>query len=306
LVTLTALVFGSATGCAAEDGEKMPTPTDSALRVAPVIEEGVGDFLFEGEERGKPIRVWYSAPAGDLATADMLIVMTGAQRDGRRYRSDWLPLLEGSNTLLLVPEFSEDEYPGSSSYNLGGLVDSDGDPRDQDSWSFNMVEQLFDHVVDELDSTAEDYAMFGHSAGAQFVHRFVEFMPESRARIAVAANAGWYTVLDDSVDFPHGLHDAPRELAEMETALSRELVVLLGADDIDSRDNSLQRDRKADRQGTDRLARGMNFYQTAREAAGTDMPFNWHLIVVPGIAHSHADMARVAAPLVLNGSSDDH
>jgi hypothetical protein len=51
--------------------------------------------------------------------------------------------------------------------------------------------------------------MFGHSAGAQFVTRFVTFMPQHRP-IAVAANAGWYTTLDDLVEFPTGWTVPPR------------------------------------------------------------------------------------------------
>ena len=38
--------------------------------------------------------------------------------------------------------------------------------------------------------------MFGHSAGGQFVHRFVQFKPNSRVNYAISANAGWYTVPD--------------------------------------------------------------------------------------------------------------
>lgn len=289
-------------GCTTEFGGALPTDTDSAAADAAVIDHGTGDFTFEGsgELAGHPVRVWYEAPAGDLETADILVVMTGAQRNGEDYRSAWAPQLAGSNTILLVPEFSVEEYPGVSAYNLGGMLDRRDDLLPRDSWSFNVIEELFDHVVEELGSTQTDYALFGHSAGAQFVHRFVEFMPDSRARIVVAANAGWYTVLDDRVDFPYGLRDAPLGIEEMETAFSRELIILVGADDIDPEDGSLQRDKDTDKQGKNRLARGLNFYQTARDAAGSFMPFNWRLIAIPGIAHSYERMAKAAAPLLLN------
>lgn len=277
------------------------THTPEPSRHRSILEAGTGDFEFEGPGTlsGHPIRVWYSAPATDLATAEILIVMPGTQRDGKTYRSDWLPLLRGHNTLLLVPEFSEDEYPGVWSYNLGRMLDQRGDPQPREDWAFNMIEALFDHVVTDTGSSATSYALFGHSAGAQFVHRFIEFMPESRAGVAVAANAGWYTVIDDSVPFPYGLADAPYGTSAMKAAFSHELIILLGADDIDPRDGSLQRDDKTDAQGTNRLARGLNFYETAREAVGTSAVFTWRLLVVPGIAHSHRDMARVAAPFVL-------
>ncbi|MEO6199778.1 MAG: hypothetical protein ABIX44_01295 [Cryobacterium sp.] len=278
-----------------------PTTSATAQQGTRLIDgSGTGDFEYEGPGAlsGHPIRVWYSAPPTDSATAEILIVMTGTQRDGERYRADWLPLLQDRNTLLLVPEFSEDEYPGVWSYNLGKMLDRHGDPQPRDDWAFNMVEALFDAVVADVGSTATGYAFFGHSAGAQFVHRFIEFMPKNRVRIAVAANAGWYTVMDDSIPFPYGLEEAPRGVKDMKAAFSSKLTILLGADDIDPKDDSLQRDNKTDKQGKNRLARGLNFYEQAREAAGTET-FNWQLIVVPGIAHSNFDMARAAAPLVL-------
>ncbi|RNE66451.1 hypothetical protein [Cryobacterium tepidiphilum] len=265
-----------------------------------ITRTGNGDFTFEGAGKlaGRPLHVWYNAPA-DLANARILIVMTGTQRDGEDYRADWVPLLKNRNTLLLVPEFSEDDYPGVSSYNLGSIIDEDGHLQPQAEWSFNMIESLFASVVAETHSSATGYELFGHSAGAQFVHRFMEFMPETKATIAVAANAGWYTVLDESVRFPYGMKGAPVRADDMKEAFKRQLVILLGADDIDPHDSSLQRDRHTDQQGTDRLARGLNFYRTAREYAGESATFNWRLIVVPGIAHSHGDMARAALPILL-------
>lgn len=261
---------------------------------------GTGAFNFEGPGAlsGHPIRVWYSAPPTDLATAEILIVMPGAQRDGNQYRSDWLPLLRGRHTLLLVPEFSDDEYPGVWSYNLGRMVDRHGEPQPREGWAFTMVEALFDSVIADLGSTTTSYALFGHSAGAQFVHRFIAFMPRNRVRLAVAANAGWYTVMDDSVSFPYGLADAPYGIKDMKAAFAANLTILLGADDVDPRDGSLQRDDMTDKQGTNRLARGLNFYAQAREAAGSSATFNWRLVVVPGIAHSNRDMAGAAAPLL--------
>jgi len=278
-------------------------PATAGLQRPPtsITQAGNGDFPFvgTGTHAGAPIHVWYNAPSTDVRTAQILIVMTGAHRDGQEYRADWLPLLAGRHTLLLVLEFDRAGYPDVASYNLGGMLGPDGTPQPQGSWSFNMVESVFDHVVRDIGSTATDYALFGHSAGAQFVHRFVVFMPQSRARIAVAANAGWYTLPDDTVSFPYGLKGSPGRVKALGEAFSRNLVVMLGSDDIDTHDSSLQRDAQTDRQGGNRLARGLNFYRTAREAAGPSVPFHWQLIAVPGVSHNHAGMARAAVPFLL-------
>jgi poly(3-hydroxybutyrate) depolymerase len=248
--------------------------------------------------KDRPVRVFYHAPA-DLDTAQILIVMHGVGRKAEEYRSDWRDVVEPRNVLVLVPEFSEEQYPGSESYALGNTVAPDGIPVPEDQWSFHVVEALFDYVVRDVRSNARDYALFGHSAGAQFVHRFVEFMPTHRAWIAVAANAGWYTVPDDSITFPYGLKEAPSAV-DLHRIFDTNLVVLLGADDIDTDAQSLRRSDESDEQGENRLERGLNFYRSSRNiAAQESIDFRWRLTVVPGISHSHADIAAAAAPFIL-------
>ena len=51
--------------------------------------------------------------------------------------------------------------------------------------------------------TRRGYALYGHSAGGQFVHRYVAFADAPRMESAVAANSGWYTMPDDGA-FPYG------------------------------------------------------------------------------------------------------
>jgi alpha-beta hydrolase superfamily lysophospholipase len=268
-----------------------------------VIRPGAqGDFSFpwEGPLANQPIRVWYHAPE-DPSSAQILMVMTGAHRDGEAYRQDWLPLVEERNTLLLVLEFPKDDYPGAASYNQGNILDAKGNINPPEAWTFNMVEALFETILRDTNSKAKDYALFGHSAGGQFVHRFMQFTEENRVRVAVAANAGWYTMPDQGVEFPHGLKNSPLSSKELREAFSRHLVIMVGADDVDPKDTLLQRDRKTDAQGDNRLARGLNFYQASRDAA-RESEFNWALRVVPGAAHDHKQMAQAAAPLLLSAN----
>jgi alpha-beta hydrolase superfamily lysophospholipase len=283
-----------------DQGDNMQGGGGSVTQARMIQPGTTGDFSFswEGPLASQPIRVWYHAP-DDPSSAQILMVMTGAHRDGEGYREDWLPLVKEHNTLLLVLEFPKDDYPGASSYNQGNILDSDGDINPPEAWTFNIVEALFEAVVDETSSTANNYALFGHSAGGQFVHRFMEFTEENHVRVAVAANAGWYTMPDQDVEFPHGLKKSPLSSKELRESFSRRLIIMVGADDIDPQDALLQRDRKTDAQGNNRLSRGLNFYQASRNAAKESDDFNWALIVVPGAAHEHKRMAEAAAPLIL-------
>ncbi len=260
---------------------------------------GTGSFMFSGAAavRDHPIRVRYIAPEGDLATAEILFVIPGASRDAEGYQSDWEPLVKDRHVLVVIPTFDEQDYPVDA-YNLGNLVDGDGDPNPPDQWSFTVIDALFDHVVADVHSQAKDFSLFGHSAGAQFVHRFMEFMP-TRVRAAVAANAGWYTMPDDSEKFPYGLDGVPRDEEDLGDTFGANLTVLLGADDIDTGDSRLRHDDGADAQGSTRLERGLSFYLNARKSAAEhSLTFRWHLAVVPGIDHDHTAMAREAAKVL--------
>ncbi|MET3204050.1 hypothetical protein ACQCSV_15835 [Pseudarthrobacter sp. S3] len=282
-------------------GENMPAPGGTGPQTSMIQPGTKGNFSFswDGPLSDQPIKVWYHAPE-DPSSAQILMVMTGAHRDGEAYREDWLPIVQERNTLLLVLEFSRDDYPGASSYNQGNVLDTNGNINPPEAWSFNMVEALFEAVVRDTNSKAKDYALFGHSAGGQFVHRFMEFTAENHVRIAVAANAGWYTMPDQDIDFPYGVKNSSLSSKELRNAFTRRLVILLGANDIDPKDPLLQRDRRTDAQGDNRLTRGLNFYQAARNAAQEGDEFNWALSVIPGAAHNHKQMAEAAAPLLLS------
>jgi hypothetical protein len=265
---------------------------------------GQGVFLFDGYAplRDRPVKVWFDAPDDTPGRADaqVLIVMPGTNRNAADYRADWDAVARERNLVVLVPEFSEETFPGSADYNLAGMLDDNGELVPSSAWSFGIVEALFDEAVQKFGLRADHYALFGHSAGAQFVHRFAQFVPHNRARVAVAANAGWYTVPDNDVPFPYGLKNGPVGEADLGPAFASNLHILLGADDIESDQNSLRRDDRADRQGTNRLDRGIHYYAEARDVAeNRSLPFGWSLSVVPGLTHSHTDMARSAQPFLL-------
>ena len=131
------------------------------------------------------------------------------------------------------------------------------------------------------------------------MHRYVLLMPQSRAHIVISANAGSYAMPKLDVDYPFGLRDAPADAAQLRRALAAPLVVLLGTTDTDPDHAALPRQPEAMAQGEHRLARGMNFFAAARDAAiRMKAPFKWELKYADGIGHSNRRMAIFAAPLL--------
>lgn len=269
-------------------------PDDTPLVEAP----SAGRFVFTGWD-GPDLPVYYQLPDKITAQTPVVFVMHGVNRDADRYRDEWAALARRHGFIAVVPQFSRADFPGSRGYNTGYFTQEDGTARPRALWSFAAIEPLFDDVRKRFGSGVTRYSIYGHSAGAQFVHRYVLFMPEARIDKAVAANAGWYTMPDSTTDFPYGLGGTPVAPDDLKAALGKPLTVLLGTADTDRSDPDLRKTPEADAQGPYRLARGQTFFVRAERAA-KDMgtPFGWRLVTVPGIGHSNAGMAEAAARLI--------
>jgi poly(3-hydroxybutyrate) depolymerase len=272
----------------------------AAAAAAQTIGPGSGSFEFMDEKgnAGRPITVWYHQPAKLPDAAPIVFVMHGMNRDGDRYRDEWREHAERRGFLLLCPSFPREHYPRSSDYNGGMLFDEAGALNPEEKWTFSAVEHLFDYVKKITGRRNKGYRLYGHSAGAQFVHRFVWMKPDARYEVAVAANAGSYCFPDTAVRMPYGLGGTPAG-AWMKRPLERKVVILLGGADTDPRDSSLDRGAEAMKQGRFRFERGKNFFAACRaKAAALGAKFGWRMEVVPGVGHSNAGMAAAAAPLL--------
>lgn len=107
-----------------------------------------------------------------------------------------------------------------------------------DQSAFRFIEPVFDKVQTLTGNRTKTYSLYGHSAGAQFVHRFFE--PTARVSKVVAANADWWTLADRNVDFPCGLKEAPGIMEQsLKNALQSPLLVLPGANNNDPNDTNL-------------------------------------------------------------------
>lgn len=259
----------------------------------------INRFIFS-DWAGPKIPVWVYLPKGvDMKKAPILIMMHGAKRGAHRYLKEWQPLAQNKGVIVIAPEFSKADFPSSKHYNLGYVFANDHALRKEEKWTFSSIESIFDTVVLAIKSKQTHYTIYGHSAGSQFVHRYLYYKSNARVKRYIAANAGWYTLPSLNEIYPYGLKNSGVSKEHLKTALSKDVVVLLGDQDTDIHHESLRRTPQAMRQGAQRFARGLSFYEEGLKQAkilGSD--FGWKKRIVKGVAHSNGGMAKGAIDLV--------
>lgn len=259
---------------------------------------GVKRFRFDGWP-GPAFPVWYFRPVGAPRDARVLFVLHGVRRDADRYLGDWLDLAERERVVIIVPEFTRAAFPGARGYNHGAILNADGTENPRERWSFSVLEPVFQAVVDREHLAAPGYDLYGHSAGAQFVHRFILTGGSPRLRHAIAANAGSYAMPDPNADWPFGMKGLPADAWNPARGFAQPLVLLFGTADNDPAHPSLPDDPPAVAQGPHRLARGQHFYGFSRDAARrARLPFRWQCGLVPGVGHVDGQMAPYAMAIV--------
>lgn len=238
----------------------------------------------------------YAPPACAAKPCPLLIAIHGMGRNARNARDDWKDAADRAGFLVLAPRFDKEQFP-SRLFQQGGVR---GEP-DKAKWTFGLIERLFDAARASGRVAGNSYTLFGHSAGAQFVHRMVLLMPEARIATAAVANAGYYTLPALAGEkgvrsYPYSLKGTPAADATLAAALAKPMLVMLGDRDTDPDHPQLNKSRGAEEQGASRFARGEHFMVAARdEARRLGVALRWREVVVPGVAHQQGGMAKAAA-----------
>ncbi|MDT8419223.1 MAG: hypothetical protein RQ754_02225 [Desulfuromonadales bacterium] len=276
VLIMLALLALSHSGCAVT--EKMSPPG---------INDGAGFFYFKDKATatGDAMRVFYYKPRGFTADRPVLFFMHGADRRAEHIPGAAAELLEKFNILLILPEFSEELFPGIESYQYGNVG-----TKPRALWSFPVNDRIFRYVRQITGSHQQKYYVWGNSAGAQFVHRQILLGVHQYIEKAFASNAGVYTLPTNGDDpYPFSIKGLGLTNEELREVFSVDFFVLLGEQDL-ARDAYFLQSRPAMKQGGNRLQRGRLFYATAAsEARGRGLDFNWTLITFPGCGHEPDD-----------------
>lgn len=244
------------------------------------------------------MQVYYYKPAKITKDTKVVFIMHGMNRNASDYRDSWVKHAELYDFLLIAPEFSGSAF-NPRSYNRGNMFDENGFQNKKSEWSFSVIPEIFNRLIIDNKLNNSQYYLYGHSAGSQFVHRLITFANDSRIKMVIAANAGWYTMPTFDIDYPYGLNNTDLTKTELKNLLSIKLIILLGTNDTDKNHRSLERTSGAMEQGEHRLDRGKSYFRYGENAANRDAyDFNWELIEVPDVGHNNQGMSVAAAELI--------
>lgn len=267
----------------------------TAASAATPIPDGRWRFQFK-DVKGQPERpldVYTYRPRRCDTKCPIVFVMHGFGRDGSVSRSHWELIADKYQVLVVAPTFSQRHWPKARSYAAG---DVEGQP-DREKWAYSAIEHLFDEVRDGHNG----YAIFGHSAGGQFVQRMALLRPDNRATVMVAANPGWYTMPEWRKDkaqdpFPYSLVGSPAGEAELRQALGKRFVLMAGDKDNDPDEENLDRSPGALKQGETRMDRAESYFKAATAvAADLGVKLAWELVELPETAPDALSQSRAAA-----------
>lgn len=251
----------------------------------------------------KPVNVHYYIPQkGDVSKMPILFAMHGSERTSTAQLISWTNLSEKYQFILIAPEFTKGNGYTENDYQFGGIFESASSTRvrPESEWTYQLIEALFDYIKIETDNTSETYNMFGHSAGAQFVHRFLWAMPNARVNRAVAANPGSFTYpliggiqgTDKKIyGWPYSILNTPFATEKrMSLFFSRQLFIQTGTADTRT-DNSFPSNPPSDAQGGTRHERAHNFFECCRQQAkDIGVSLTIKLVDVKDAGHSSQQM----------------
>lgn len=216
----------------------------------------------------------------DCRDPDILFMHHGSSRNSNDYVAYPQELADRECFVVVAPLFNSTDF-SNTEYQRANLS---GNANRPERWTTRYVPGLIAWAKRELGGDP-DVIVSGHSAGGQFASRVAMDWPEGADLVVPMNPSTWFrATLDER--WPYGFGGAPNAEKRLREYLARPIVVYLGGADT-SRDGNLASDAAAERQGRNRLERGINtFNEAKREAERRGWAFNWRLVIADGVGHS--------------------
>lgn len=271
---------------------------------ASTVGKGFFTYNYSVNEYFKSLKVYFYIPQNKTESTPVLFAFHGNNRNAEEYRDVLINLANSKNVIVIVPEFSESTFPGSNSYHLGNVYQNGEQPSNaslnpEHQWSFTIVETLFDYLKSELNNSSDEYYAVGHSAGAQFLHRFLMFKQYNRIHKCVISASGWYTFPDENVDFPYGIKNSILSNFDKQLFYQKRVFIQVGELDNNPNDPNVRRNSIVDLQGIHRLERAVNYYNYCMtQAQENQIEIHWELSLRPQENHNFSRAVKDAFNLL--------
>ena len=243
------------------------------------------------------IELFYITPKKIDKDTELLFVMHGNDRNAKDYISAWIPYIQNKNIIVVAPRFDKRNYRYFfllESANSSGVINNNSN-----DYINSSISSFYNFFKSKFSLNTNKYMMFGHSAGAQFTHRYMLLSNDKRISNTVVANAGWYTFLNGA-DFPYGINNSPIDItpSDIRWFMSNRSTLLIGANDISL--NDVNSSRGAINQGRTRLDRANNYFNVMIDIADKEnIPLRWTYKVVDRVGHDYKKMTFQAAKILL-------
>jgi hypothetical protein len=249
---------------------------------------------------GQVLKVFVTRPVGLAPDRPVVFILPGTGTDSSGYREQWHELAIEHDFLLVVPEFSQEGFPGADAINPQTSADVHGADRAGTDGSFSAIEAVFDDLRSRFHLSAKSYSIYGQSAGAELVHRTIFQLTRARVHRIVIANRGGYTLPDFERIFRSGPGASALDRDLLSHGLQLPVVVLLEQEDTNTGEGDQPLAAEAMAQRAQRLERGQAFFDSAQAAADElGIPFNWRLEIVRGVGRDSHLLAPLAIPFLL-------
>jgi pimeloyl-ACP methyl ester carboxylesterase len=243
------------------------------------------------------VEIFYITPEKINKDTKVIFVIHGNSRNAEDYLSAWIPHVINKNVIVAAPQFRKIDF---RYFFLLEMAESSGKVNsNKNEYINNSISLFFNYLKSKFSLSTETYRMFGHSAGAQFTHRYMLLSMDNRISNTVIANAGWYTFITDD-EFPYGIKNSPINISneQIKWFMSKKANLLIGSDDIGFK--SVNSSKGAKLQGLTRVDRATNYFDSLiMNAESRGYALRWNYRVLDRVDHDFKKVTPYAAKILL-------
>lgn len=265
--------------------------------------EGNFNFYFNNESTTDTVKVFYYIPTDhDRKEMQVVVGFHGNDRNCSYWIDTWKEYASEKGFMFFIPWFTNKDFP-TWRYQEAGVKNDRNQKIPVEFRTTSLVDSLLAEILETSGTDDTKVTLYGHSAGGQFLHRFLMLDDTPLVKKTIIGNPGWYTFPTLEEEYSYGIRNLEEvDEKRLKTMLGKNVILQLGLGDT-VRESFLRKTPEADRQGLNRLERGDNFFESLlKKSEELHTDFNWRKVYVDDIGHDAVAMSRHAAQNLLSDS----